>query len=219
GKPAKDLKLAEAALIAGLPQAPSDYNPFLSPDDAIARRSAVARAMASEGYITVEQRDKVIDAPLRLKRGYKYERIRERYFFDYVQQELIAEYGPDVVRRGGLKVYTSIEPDKQEAAKMAAEAGAARLGGPAAAIASIDPSNGHIVAMASSANYETTNFNLPAQGKRQPGSSFKPFVLATAIEQGIDPYNTYYDGSSPAKLKPTDGGPEWEVNNSDGGGG
>jgi penicillin-binding protein 1A len=118
-KPVTALDLPEAALIAGLPQAPSEYNPFLNPKGAVERRNDVLQAMAKQGYITHSEYEQALQAGLELERGHKYETIREPYFFDYVTQELIDKYGVNTVRNGGLKVYTTINPALQAAAQRA----------------------------------------------------------------------------------------------------
>ena len=218
-KPVKDLDLPQAALLAGLPQAPSEYNPLQNPQAALNRRNDVLKAMAEQHYISHADYQEASGADLELDRGYKYSTIREPYFFDYVEQQLIEKYGVNTVRQGGLKVYTTIDPALQADAKSALDAQVATLGGPSAALVSIDPTNGHIVAMASSGDYQTNQYNLAAQGHRQAGSSFKTFVLTTAIEQGIDPYSTYYDGASPVTLTLPDGLTTWTVNNAEPGGG
>jgi penicillin-binding protein 1A len=217
-KHVSDLNLWEAALIAGMPQAPSQYNPLLSPGAAKRRRNQVLRRMYAEGYITRHQKRNAVRRDFGLDRGYKYETIREPYFFAYVEQELIDRYGVNTVRQGGLEVHTTIQPGLQELAHQAAVNQAAVLGGPSVALASVDPSNGHIVAMASSASFESSQYNLAAQGHRQPGSAFKPFVLTTALKQGIDPDSTYYSGESPTTLYPYgEYGEAWPVNNAEGG--
>jgi len=218
-KPVTALDLPEAALIAGLPQAPSEYNPFLNPKGAVERRNDVLQAMAKQGYITHSEYQKALQAGLELDRGHKYETIREPYFFDYVTQELIDKYGVNTVRNGGLKVYTTINPTLQAAAHRAILSHWSDPSGPASALVSIDPSNGHIVAMASSGSFATSQFNLAAEGHRQAGSSFKPFVLTAAVRQGMDPDTTYYSGSAPVTLKLDDGITTWTVNNAEGSGG
>ncbi len=212
------LDLPEAALIAGLPQAPSEYNPFLNPKGAVARRNDVLKAMAKHGYITQSEYEQALQAALELDRGHKYETIREPYFFDYVTQELIDKYGVNTVRNGGLRINTTIDPALQAAAHRAIQSHWNDPSGPASALVSIDPSNGHIVAMASSGSFETSQFNLAAQGHRQAGSSFKPFVLTAAVRQGMDPDSTYYSGRAPVTLTLDDGITTWTVNNAEGGG-
>jgi len=213
-KPVEELTLAQCAMLAGLPQAPSEYNPFSAGRQAIQRRNEVLGQMSEQGYISRQQETQAIHSDLGLERGYRYETITgDRYFFDYVEQDLIDRYGVNTVRQGGLKVYTTINPRLQAVAKQAVDAGAARLGGPSQALTSVDVATGHIVAMASSGDYATSKYNLAAQGHRQPGSSFKPFVLATAISQGADPDSTYYSGSSPKSLSMGQYAPPWVVNN------
>jgi penicillin-binding protein 1A len=213
-KPAKDLNVGEAALIAGLPQAPSEYNPFINAKAAAERRNDVLRRMMEEGYISQAEFQKWISKGLGLERGTRYDEIREQYFFDYVQQELIDKYGTDTVRLGGLKVYTTIDPQLQELAREAIAAHPVTAA--AAALVSTDTKTGEIKAMASSTNYDDSQFNLAAQGQRQPGSAFKPFALTAAVDQGIDPDSTYYSAPSTITLTPCDGCPPWTVS---GGGG
>ena len=222
GKPSKELNLRESALIAGLPQAPSEYNPFLNPQAAIERRNEVLEAMEDEGYITSSQAHEAIASGLGLNPGHKYRVIRDQFLFDLVQQELIDKYGINTVRNGGLKAYTTIDPELQERAQEAVDSCGVCYpeGGPAAGLASVDPETGEIVALASTeGSVSESQFNYAWQAQRQPGSSFKTFVLATAIRQGIDPDSTYYDGSSPKTLEIPGGGPDWVVNNSEPGGG
>jgi penicillin-binding protein 1A len=221
GKPARKLDLTESAMIAGLPQAPSEYNPFLDPQAARERRNQVLEAMQDQGYITPSEFRGAIHEGLDLNPGHKYRVIRDPFLFDLVQQELIDKYGLNTVRYGGLKAYTTIDPELQERAQEAVDSCSVCYteGGPAAGLASVDPSNGEIVALASTEGYASeSQFNYAWQAHRQPGSSFKTFVLTTAIKQGIDPYSTYYDGTSPKTLD-LPGGGTWTVNNAEPGGG
>jgi penicillin-binding protein 1A len=208
-KHVKDLTLDQAALLAGLPQAPSDYSPFQNPGAALGRRNEVLQRMFKNHYITQSQMFTAQQKPLGLRPGNRYMKRHEPYFFDYVQDELIQRYGANVFRQGGLRVYTTIQPKLQDAAR-AAIAGQLKLPtDPSSAIVTIDPSNGHILTMASSGNYKGRQFNLAAQGHRQPGSSFKTFVLTTAIKEGVNPNSTYYV-SKPLNLNDPKYGP-WQV--------
>jgi penicillin-binding protein 1A len=191
-KPVWKLGLPEAALLAGLPQAPSNYNPLLNPAAAKARRNQVLRQMAKLGYISEERAKRVMTSGLRVNFDQGYFEHRQPYFFDYVENELIEKYGVNMVRRGGLQVHTTIDPQLQQVGSEAMRSTLPYSTDPSSAFISIDPSNGHIRAMVSSSNYGDSQFNLAAQGHRQPGSTFKAFVLTTAIKQGIDPYTTYY---------------------------
>src|SRR3954451_885483 len=199
-KSAKDLTLSEAAMLAGLPQAPSQYNPFQNPRAALERRNDVLQAMADNHFVSQERATKAMEKGLGLKRSTKYERRREPYFFDYVEQLLIEKYGVSVYRRGGLKIYTTIDPKKQQQGRQAIESQLSEKGDQSAAVVSIEPDNGYIRAMASSGTYNDRTFNLAAQGHRQPGSSFKPMVLVTAIREGVDPKRTFYT-SKPLHLQ------------------
>jgi len=190
-KPASRLELHEAAMLAGLPQAPSQYNPFREPEAALRRRNEVLRKMAELRMITPAQAREAMDRPLGVERSRFYTQRREQYFFDYVRQELIEAYGIRRVRQGGLRVYTTIDLRMQRAARRAISA---RLGGigPKGAIVTINPRNGHILAMASSASYADSRFNLAAQGRRQPGSTFKIMGLMAALRRGVSPTGTIY---------------------------
>jgi penicillin-binding protein 1A len=220
-KHARDLTLPEAAMIAGLPQAPSQYNPFLNPRAALARRNEVLQSMEQQGDITSSEYQDAVGQDLGLNPGQKYNRIRDPYIFDLVKQELQDRYGVNTVQNGGLKVYTTIQPRLQDAAQSAVDSCSVCYsgGGPASALASVDPRNGKIVALASTQRYSiTSQFNFAAHAQRQPGSSFKVYDLTAAIKQGIDPDTTYYDGSSPKTLQ-IPGGGSWTVNNAEQGGG
>jgi penicillin-binding protein 1A len=221
GKPAKELGLTESALIAGLPQAPSEYNPFLDPHAALQRRNEVLAAMHEQEYIDGAEYREALHSGLGLSPGHKYRVIKDPFLFDLVQQELIDRYGINTVRKGGLKAYTTIDPELQERAQEAVDSCSVCYpdGGPAAGLASVNPKTGEIVALASTEGSDSeSEFNYAWQAHRQPGSSFKTYVLTTAIKQGIDPASTYYDGTSPMTLE-TPGGGTWTVNNAEPGGG
>jgi penicillin-binding protein 1A len=191
-KPVWKLRLPEAALLAGLPQAPSEYNPQLEPAAARARRNEVLRQMQKLGYLSAAQARQAMASGLRLNLSDGYFKHREPYFFDYVENKLIEKYGFNTVRRGGLQVHTTIDPDLQRVGLEAMRSTLPYSTDPSSALVSIDPRNGQIRAMINSSYYGRSQFNLAAQGHRQPGSTFKTFVLATAIKQGVDPYSTYY---------------------------
>jgi penicillin-binding protein 1A len=192
-KHAHQLTLPEAALLAGLPQAPSAYDPFNQTEIATGRRNQVLRAMLNEGTIDREQYDWAVRRGLGLKAGKLYTTIREPYFFSYVRDELVAEYGSATVRSGGLKVYTTIDPRFQRAAQKAIRETLYERTDPAAALISIDPRSGAIRAMtAVTPGLKKNQFNLLSQAERQSGSTFKTFVLAAAVEKGINPATTSY---------------------------
>jgi penicillin-binding protein 1A len=212
-RPVWKLSLEQAALLAGLPQAPSEYNPILHPREARARRDTVLAKMAHQGYITPQRAREAQRSGLGLSASGSYFEHREPFFFDYVEKELIERYGVDTVRGGGLKVYTTLDPHLQEVALAGMRSALPYSTDPSSALVSIDPSNGEIKTMASSSSYDESQFNLAAQGHRQPGSTFKAFVLTTAIKQGIDPYSTYY-ASKPLSLDLPKWG-HWDVHTAD----
>ena len=212
-RPVWKLDLAQAALLAGLPQAPTDYNPVLNPRGARQRRDAVLAKMAKLGWIAPAQARQARRRGLELNLDRGYFDKRQPYFFDYVEDKLLEAYGVNTVRKGGLRVYTTIQPRLQEVAGEAMASALPYSEDPASALVSIDPRNGEIEAMATSTDYEASKFNLAAQGHRQPGSTFKAFVLTAALKQGIDPYSTYYDSKHLDLNLPRWG--HWEVSTAD----
>jgi penicillin-binding protein 1A len=210
-KPAAELDLVESALIAGLPQAPSVYDPFERPAEAVRRRNDVLIAMREAGDITGDQLAEAIQAPLELKAGHLYTRIREPFFFSFVREQLIEKYGANTVRGGGLKIYTTVVPRLQRIAIRAIKQTLNQRNDPAAAIVSINPKNGAIRAMTAVApGRKNLQFNLAAQGRRQAGSAFKTFVLTEAVRQGINPDSTVYL-SAPFTWQPDPLSEPWEV--------
>jgi penicillin-binding protein 1A len=189
---ASQLNLQQAALLAGLPQAPSEYNPFLYPRVARRRRGEVLAKMAELRYITPAQAAAAQRAPLEVKHSDYYQRRQESFFFEYVRKELERRYGRKTVEQGGLKVYTTIDLSMQRKARAAIAEVLNEQGDPASAIVTINPHNGYIEAMAESESYGQSQYNLAFQGHRQPGSTFKAIVLADALSRGVDPNSTYY---------------------------
>jgi penicillin-binding protein 1A len=191
-KPVSQLDLEQSALLAGLPQAPSQYNPLLNRAAATERRNEVLAKMAELHYISRAQAEATERAPLETRRGYYYSERKEGFFFEYVRQLLVERYGAKTVEQGGLKVYTTLDLRMQHLARKAIAEVLDEPGDPASAIVTIDPRNGDIEAMAESESYEQSQYNLAADGHRQPGSTFKAIDLADALSRGIDPYTTYY---------------------------
>jgi len=191
-RPVSKLNLEQAALLAGLPQAPSEYNPFNEPSVARHRRNEVLAKMAQLHYITPAAAASAERAPLEVRFGNFYSRRREDFFFEYVRQELVHRYGARAVAQGGLKVYTTIDLNMQRLARKAISEVLTEPEDPAAAIVTLNPANGDIEAMAESRSYEQSQYNLAAEGHRQPGSTFKAIDLADALSRGVDPNSTYY---------------------------
>ena len=197
-KPVTQLDLAQVALLAGLPQAPTEYNPFLAPTLARQRRAEVLAAMVQSGYITRAQANRANRSSLQVKANDTYDVVNQPYVFDYVKQQLVKDLGQQLVNRGGLQVYTTINLQDQTRALNAIRNNEGEPGDPAAALVSIDPTNGNILAMQNSTTYGVTNgqtnFNFAADAQRQTGSSFKPFVMMTLIhDEDGDPWSTYYN--------------------------
>jgi 1A family penicillin-binding protein len=187
-KSAKDLSLAEAAMIAGLPQAPSLYSPFGSdPQRAKNRQVEVLRRMVEEGYITPLQAEEAKAAPLQF--ALKNTDIRAPHFVFYVRDMLYEQYGEETVTKGGLRVTTSLDINLQEAAEatLSAEVDTLtnlRVGNGAALITK--PNTGEILAMVGSRNYFDSEHDGQVNvtiARRQPGSSIKPLVYATAFQE------------------------------------
>jgi penicillin-binding protein 1A len=204
------LTLREAALLAGLPQAPSLYSPLRSPAAAKARRNDVLREMAKAHMITPDLAARTMRRGLGLNPSTYFTRRRESYFFDFVKDELIREYGAKTVRLGGLEVHTTIDLKKQRQARAAIDQTLDHIG-PSSAIVTINPRNGYIEAMASSADYGQSKFNLAAQGHRQPGSTFKVMALMAALRAGVDPDATHYVSRSPIEINDPKWGPPFKV--------
>jgi penicillin-binding protein 1A len=189
---AKDLTLEQAALLAGLPQAPSAYDPLNRPDAAKARRAEVLRAMLDAGDITRGRYRKAVHSPLGLHPRPTPGLGRQNYLTDFITNQLVNEFGAERVRQGGLRVYTTLD------AKMQAEATQAILGtldrknDPAGSVVSIDPKTGQIRAMAIAQTGKHISYDLPVDGQRQAGSTFKMFVLTHAVARQINPYSTKY---------------------------
>jgi penicillin-binding protein 1A len=221
---APKLTLPQAALLAGVIHAPQTLNPFDNPKEANDRRAYVLRRMREERMITAAQEAAAAKAPLGLtKRKPTLGTLRYPYFVEFVKQQILADpaFGATEADRaqalfsGGLQITTTLDRRMQDAAEAAVANVLDHGGDPEAALVAIDPHTGAVRAMVGGRSFEGAQFNLAYQGRRQAGSAFKPFVLATALEQGIRPDARY--GSSPTTLHY---GPNnaysWKVNNYDG---
>ncbi|MCS7007198.1 MAG: PBP1A family penicillin-binding protein, partial [Thermoleophilia bacterium] len=188
-KSAKDLELHEAALLAGIPADPSRYDPVTRPRAAKERRRYVLQQMLEQGKITLDDFRRAASAPLPDPDRVRLPGTRgpAPYFVTYVQAELTRRYGAARVFGGGLRVTTTIDLALQEQARRAIEEVLPDPEGPAAALVAIDPATGEVKAMFGGRNFRRSQFNLATQSQRQPGSAFKPIVLATALRQGISP--------------------------------
>lgn len=216
GKRSSELTLGEAALLAGLPQSPQRLNPYYNMEGAKSRQRWVLGRMVANGYITQAQADEAAAEKITLsKKVDPNQGIYDcAYFVSYVRKQLLTQYPDSLVFKGGLKVYTTIDTRLQRAAEAAVRKTLPLKKDPDSALVSIDPHNGHIVAMYGGRDYAKNSYNYATQGRRQPGSSFKTFVLVTALEKGIPPRRPM-DASSPAVIPSN---PVWKVNNSEGSG-
>ncbi len=177
GKHAKELTLSESALLAGLPRGPNIYSPYIDRKAAMERRAMVLSNMVKEGYISESVADRAMLEPIMLA-GKKKRVVQASYFLDYVAKELVGRYGADRVYKGGLKVYTTLDIKQQQAA----EAVLLEMQG---AVLALDPKTGYVKAMVGGRNYEESQINRVFEEVRQPGSAFKPFLYATALNQGL----------------------------------
>lgn len=213
---ASKLTLAQAALLAGLPQDPAYYSPVYNPRDALARRDLVLQQMQQQGYIATRQLLRAEKGPLRVYSQPPAGQVAPAsYFVEYVTQQLVKKYGATQVFEGGMRVYTTLDLQWQEAAIAAIKGTLNQPGDPASAVVTIDPANGQIRALVGGLDFKKQQFNLAYQARRQPGSAMKPFVLAAAIEQGANPATTYYD-SHPLHITFPNGAPPWDVTTFDG---
>ena len=190
GKDVGDLTLAECAMIAGLPKSPNYYSS--SVNEATARKNVVVGQMEKYGYITPSQAEEAKKSSLDIKQKSTSNTPDETaYFIDYVTQEIAQKYGDDALYKDGLKIYTTLDTDKQHAAVQAmrhlpeTHTDDQGLTQPQGAIISIDPKTGHILAMVGGRGQDS--FNRASMAVRQPGSAFKPFVYMTAMEHDMTP--------------------------------
>jgi penicillin-binding protein 1A len=208
---ASRLTLPQAALLAGLPASPGAFDPVENPSRARLRRATVLNLMVQQGLITRKDAVETNREPLpkakdvRLPAG----RSRQPYFAEYVKQQLVPYYGSGTVFGAGLKIYTSIDLEIQRLAEDAIKKLLPDKRGPAASLVAIDPRDGRVLAMVGGRNFHKSQFNLAVQGERQAGSAFKPFVLATALSQGISPQTTFTSKPTVINL----GDKLWAVNN------
>lgn len=213
GKHASDLSLPEAAVLAGLIRSPSNDAPTLDLERATERRNVVLRAMLEAGSIDADTFEAARDTYVELSDALRVDEGLGQYFKEEVRQYLVSLFGIDRVYEGGLRVYSTIDPVMQEAAEAVVAEGLRRLDarreaaarrsrhfadqlgdGPLeAALIAMDPATGHVRAMVGGRDFAQTKFNRAVQARRQPGSAFKPFVYAAALEAGFTPA-TVIDG-------------------------
>lgn len=197
-KPVGELTLAEMATIAGLAPAPSVYAPDRNPEAAKQRRNLVLQRMLEDGVITAAEREQAVNEPLTVKASVpKRLEVEAPYFTSFVQKELPKYVSPEVIEAGGLTVETTLNPTMQAAADKAVAKTLRNQGRwenfKQAALVAIDPRTGEIKAMVGGKDFGKYQFNRVTQAQRQPGSTFKGFVYATAIATGMSPYDNFED--------------------------
>ncbi|MCX7816070.1 MAG: PBP1A family penicillin-binding protein [Syntrophales bacterium] len=222
GKSARDLTLPEAALLAGLPKAPSAYSPYTNFEKAKQRQAYVLERMFEDGYITKEEKDRALATPLRFRSLRPKEKIAP-YFIEYVRQYLLERYGADAVYRDGLEVYTTLNIQMQKIAQEAVERGLRELedrqkyerGVVQGALVAMDVKTGAIKAMVGGRDFSKSEFNRAVQARRQPGSAFKPLIYTAAFDKGLTPLTTFMD--EPLQFPdPSRPGGVWQPRNFDG---
>ena len=218
-KRVQDLNLAEIALLAGLPQAPSRYSPFRNFKLAKNRQLYVLNRMAEEGYITPTAAQKAYETTL-LWNPAKEGPTENNYFIEYVKAYVESKYGSEALLTGGLRIYTTLDQNMQKAANMAIKRGTAKWAIrqskhadtlPQAALISMEVKTGYVRAMVGGTDFEKSQFNRATQSRRQPGSAFKPFIYATALEKGMTPATMIVD--EPIQFRGASSMQYWEPKN------
>jgi penicillin-binding protein 1A len=216
-RPARRLTLRQAAMIAGLPQAPSEFDPLRRRAATRARRDDVLAALRAAGEITPARYERATRHGLGLEPGRRYRTVREAPFFEEARRELVRRYGRWRTRRGGLRVRTTLDPRLQALAEQALASWLTLPTDPAGALVAIDPATGAVRAMAirTPDRRRPPRFNLATQSRRQAGSTFKVFTLTAALESGI-PLHSVWRGPSSLRISKEQcrtGDEPWEVHN------
>lgn len=210
---AKDLTVAQAATLIGIPQSPTENNPIDHPEACKNRRNVVLQRMLTNGTITQDQYNTAVNSDLDLNvytKTFQNGIYKYPYFTSYVRDTLLNMYSSDTVYKGGLTVYTTLDPSVQDAADAAAEAKEATIDSDLeVAMSVIDPDTGYVRAIVGGRDYATNQYNLATQASRQPGSSFKTFTLVGCIANGMNPDTTYVNCGSTVTIG------NWTVSNID----
>jgi penicillin-binding protein 1A len=223
------LTLAEAALLAGLPKAPSTYSPFNDAKRAKVRRDYVLERMEKEGHISAAQAKAAIRQPIALKPFFQ-ERGMAPSFVDFIRKELEPRFGQVLLAKGGLRIHTTLNLKMQQTAMEVLHRGIAEIertqvgrrkeAAPEApalegALVALDPATGEIRAMVGGRDYARSQWNRAVQARRQPGSAFKPFVYATAFERGFTPASLLEDFPVSYSIRQNGRMVEWSPENFD----
>jgi len=221
GKSVKDLNLAECALVAGMPKSPSRYSPLANPDLAIKRRNTVLRQMRDTDIISEKAYQQAAKEAL-YTNGRRFNPSKAPFFVEYIKTSLEDKLGSTRLYKGGLSVFTTLDYSLQSAAEKAITDGLLALTdrmkrahmaepAPEAALVSIDLVSGGILAMVGGKDFNASRFNRASMALRQPGSAFKPFVYAYAIEQGFAQNKIILD--APVVYRGTQDGDDWKPQN------
>jgi len=214
GTTADRLTLPQAALLAGVVRDPGGYDPFADPAAARARRAEVLADMQAQGMISAADAAAAARAPLPRHPHHLPQSHLAPYFVEYVIQQLVQQFGAATAFGGGLRVYTTLDPRVQRDANDAANSILGRPDDPSVAIVAIDPHTGQVKALVGGRNFRRQQFDVAVDGRRQPGSAFKTFALATAIRQGLSPQSVFI--SEPKSID-LGGGSHWNVSTYSGG--
>ncbi len=212
----------EAALLAGIIQDPTEYDPVTHPSLALERRNTVLQQMLQQGYIThtiySESIHQALPSPheIQAPQEQSVEGVQTGYFTSWVQQQVIERYGAPRAFDGGLKIKTTLDLEMQRAAEQAVNNYLAYTGGPTASLVAIENATGEVRAMVGGRNYNESPFNLATEGERQPGSSFKAFDLAAALEAGISPDSVWTSKPKTFYVHTSNGTEKFEVHNDEG---
>lgn len=209
GKDVSKLTLPECATIAGIIKSPGNYSPYLQPDNALRRRNTVLGLMRDQNIITPSQYAQASDSPIKTA-GLKQSSVKAPYFVEWIKKQAIKKYGESNVYRGGLTIKTTLDYEKQEEAEAVIKKILNRENDPSASLVSLDPKTGEVLALVGGKDFDAQQFNVATQGKRQPGSAFKTFVLTSALEQGISPEKIYKTNARSFKV----GDGVWKVTGS-----
>jgi penicillin-binding protein 1A len=212
----------EAALLAGIIQSPTAYDPTMHPAAARERRNTVLRQMLAQGYLTRAVYEQSVAESLPAAKDVQtpteqtIEGIDAGYFTSWVQQQVIERYGAARAFDGGLRIKTTLDIELQHSAEQAVNAYLAYAGGPTASLVAIENSTGEVRAMVGGRDYSKSPFNLATNGERQPGSSFKAFDLAAALEDGISPDSSWTSKQKTFYVPNTRGQEKFVVHNDEG---
>ncbi|MDO9229499.1 MAG: PBP1A family penicillin-binding protein [Syntrophales bacterium] len=200
GKSTRNLTVPEAAMLAGLPKAPSSYSPYLHPERAYQRQAYVLNRMLEDGYLTQRERNRALSTVIKLRSIKPKDKVAA-YFIENIRRYIQEKYGSDVLYKEGLEVYTTLNIQMQKAARDAVEQGLKEMeerenyekGQVQGALFAMDSKTGAILAMVGGRNFQRSEFNRATQSRRQPGSAFKPLIYTAAFDKGLTPATVIVD--------------------------